>query len=86
MTTPWPSLYEYAMAHPCPTCRAAAGRECNAPLKQAEQLRVEGDLLWRLHSTRQARGAHHRRQDIGAAPWAGDRVPGHRYDTLGSAA
>lgn len=84
--TPWPSSYEYAMANPCPTCKAEPGVECDAPRKRAEQERNGSDPLWRLHATRQARGRSHRAQDVAAAPFPEDRIPGQRYDSLGSAA
>ncbi|MEV1054633.1 hypothetical protein [Streptomyces sp. NPDC049887] len=93
--TAFPSLYKYAMAHECPSCKAPAGTVCNAPNKAKRAARVQGlraelgldrvdepDPITLLHKIRQAAGATHRRQDIGAAPWAGDRIPGERYDTL----
>lgn len=93
MTTPFPSLYQYAMAHACPTCMAGPGVECNAPNKTgrldraarlAAQLgmEIEQDPLWRLHKTRQQTGVRHKQRDIGNAPWPEDREPGKRYDTL----
>lgn len=84
-TTPWPSSYRYAMAHPCPTCKAEAGIECEAPYKRAAVRRegLRGDPIGRLHSTRQARGRRRRERDIARAPMAEDRVPGQRYDSLG---
>lgn len=84
--TPWPSSYQYAMANNCPTCKAEAGVECTAPRKQAKQERVGADPLWRLHKTRQRRGASHRAQDVARAPWVEDRIPGQRYDSLGTSA
>ena len=84
--TPWPSSYEYAMANSCPTCKAVPGVECTAPRKQANQERLNADPLWRLHKTRQRRGASHRAQDVARAPWVEDRIPGQRYDSLGTAA
>ncbi|MFI1376888.1 hypothetical protein ACH4UY_33405 [Streptomyces longwoodensis] len=84
--TPWPSSYEYAMANACPSCKAQPGTECNAPRKQAEQEKAGTDPLWRLHATRQARGRSHRAQDVAAAPLMEDRIPGQRYDSLGTAA
>jgi hypothetical protein len=81
--TPWPSSYRYAMANPCPTCKAEPGVECTAPRKQAKQERLSADPLWRLHKTRQRRGASHRAQDVACAPWVEDRIPGQRYDSLG---
>lgn len=81
--TPWPSSYQYAMAHSCPTCKAAPGVECTAPIKQARQERTGEDPIGRLHATRQARGRSHRGQDVAAAPLVEDRIPGQRYDSLG---
>lgn len=98
MKTPWPSLYEYAMAHKCPSCQAAPGVVCNAPNKAARLARVDGirtelalspvehDPIARLHKTRQQAGARHYRRDVGNAPWADQREPGKRYDTLGGEA
>lgn len=82
-TTPWPSSYRYAMANPCPTCKAEPGVECNAPIKQARQERTGEDPIGRLHATRQARGRSHRAQDVAAAPLVEDRIPYQRYDSLG---
>lgn len=84
--TPWPSSYQYAMANSCPTCKAAPGVECDAPRKRAEQERTGDDPICRLHATRQGRGRSHRAQDVAAAPWVEDRIPGQRYDSLGTAA
>ncbi|MET8449339.1 hypothetical protein [Streptomyces sp. NPDC005209] len=84
--TPWPSSYQYAMANPCPTCKAQPGVECDAPRKQAEQERLGSDPVDRLHATRQARGRSNRAQDVARAPWVEDRIPGQRYDSLGTAA
>lgn len=84
--TPWPSSYQYSMAQACPTCKAAPGVECEAPRKQAEQERLGSDPNDRLHATRQARGRSHRAQDVARAPWVEDRIPGQRYDSLGTAA
>jgi hypothetical protein len=85
-TTPWPSSYQYAMANYCPTCKAEPGVECDAPRKKAEQERTGDDPIGRLHKTRQRRGASHRAQDVARAPWVEDRIPGQRYDSLGTAA
>jgi hypothetical protein len=74
------------MANPCPSCKAKPGVECDAPRKQAEQERTGDDPVCRLHATRQARGRSHRAQDVAAAPWVEDRIPGQRYDSLGPAA
>lgn len=84
--TPWPSSYQYAMANPCPTCKARPGVECDAPRKQAQQERTGEDPIGRLHATRQSRGRSHRAQDVAHAPWVEDRIPGQRYDSLGPAA
>ncbi|MGW8684332.1 hypothetical protein ACWGNN_25325 [Streptomyces sp. NPDC055817] len=76
MTSPFPSLYEYAMARECPSCTAPSGVVCNAPNKSRQLARVDGiraelgldqvehDPIARLHKTRQQAGARHRRCDI----------------------
>lgn len=84
--TPWPSSYQYSMAQACPTCKAAPQVECEAPRKQAEQQRRGSDPNDRLHATRQQRGRSHRGQDVSRAPLVEDRIPGQRYDSLGTAA
>ncbi|AYL34828.1 hypothetical protein ACG2OD_32195 [Streptomyces sp. PDY-4] len=84
-TTPWPSSYRYAMAHPCPTCKAPTGVECKAPYKRAQVRREGGDPIGRLHATRQQRGRAHRERDLARAPLVEDRTPGQRYDSLGGA-
>lgn len=84
--TPWPSSYQYSLAQACPTCKAGPGVECDAPRKQTEQERRGSDPNDRLHATRQARGRSHRAQDVARAPWVEDRIPGQRYDSLGTAA
>ncbi|MFI6488263.1 hypothetical protein [Streptomyces sp. NPDC050564] len=84
--TPWPSSYQYAMANSCPTCKAQPGVECDAPIKRARQEREDTDPICRLHATRQQRGRSHRAQDVANAPWVEDRIPGQRYDSLGTAA
>lgn len=92
----WPSLYTYALAHLCTTCGAVPGSECNAPRKKARHKRislliqqagkgaVEPDPLARLHSTRAEAGIRHRSRDIAQAPDKEDRIPGQRYDSLGT--
>lgn len=89
-TTPWPTSYEYAMAHPCPTCKVEAGIECDAPQKRAQFERAlpaydEPDRHRHgvLHKSRQAAGVRHFERDKTNAPWPEERVPGQRYDTLG---
>ena len=93
--TPWPSLYEYAMAHRCTKCGADPGVECDAPGKNAQLACIDGisrragrepvqhDPVKRLHAVRQDAGMRHKRRDVGNAPWMDERVPGQRYDTLG---
>ncbi len=95
--TPWPPLVAYALAHPCPTCRAEPGQPCNAPnkaarLARADRIRdelgmnrVRHDPLHRIHAARTDAGRRHYRRDVGNAPWSEDREPGRRYDTLGDA-
>ncbi|MEJ8645288.1 hypothetical protein WKI68_36950 [Streptomyces sp. MS1.HAVA.3] len=78
--TPWPSLYEYALAHGCATCKAKPGVLCVAPRKAAAA--VPTDPITRLHAARQRAGVRHKELDVGRAPWAGERTPGKRYDTL----
>lgn len=94
MTTPWPPLHAYALAHRCTTCRAEPGEPCNAPGKQArldaadrfhDELGVERgehDPAARLHAARLNAGSRHYSRDVGRAPWADERVPGRRYDSL----
>ncbi|MFD6939649.1 hypothetical protein ACFWAP_26310 [Streptomyces goshikiensis] len=95
--TPWPSLYEYALAHRCPTCRAPSGTPCTAPRKQAAAasrngLRSELGLApcdtrnEEMHAARHDAGRRHYRRDVGNAPWPEDRIAGQRYDTIGPTA
>lgn len=96
MKTPWPPLHAYALAHACPTCKARPGEQCNAPNKNARLKRVdallaragespvEHDPIKRMHARRQDAGMRHKRRDVGNAPWAEDREPGRRYDSLPS--
>jgi hypothetical protein len=79
MTVPWPPAHAYALAHRCPTCRAEPGQPCDAPRKQA------GGPERALHSPRQDAGIRHYNRDVAAAPDAGEREPGRRYDSLGDA-
>lgn len=91
---PFPPVHAYALAHRCPTCNAQPGSGCDAPRKrardasldrareQAGQEPFERDPLNRMHAARQDAGIRHRQRDIGNAPWAEDRVPGQRYDTM----
>jgi hypothetical protein len=72
VTTPWPTVEEYGLAHRCPTCHAAPGVAC-------VMRRPKG-----MHATREDRGAAHYSRDVGRAPSPEDRVPGRRYDTLDS--
>jgi hypothetical protein len=96
--TAFPSLYRYALAQTCPTCKATPGATCDAPRKSAKARRIEGlrselglsltapEPITLLHKTRQQAGARHYRRDIGNAPWADEREAGKRYDTLGDTA
>lgn len=91
--TPWPSSYQYAMAHPCPTRKAKPGEPCDAPRKTAavaarsalrarfgyEPIDNPADAL---HLTRHAAGRRHYERDVRRAPWPEDRELGKRYDTL----
>ena len=91
----FPPLIDYTLAHRCPTCGAKPGEDCDAPRKAAthhrtDELRAEfgmppaeTDRLTLQHATRQDAGRRHYSRDVARAPWAEDRVPGHRYDTLG---
>lgn len=94
---PWPPLHAYALAHRCSTCGAAAGAPCVVPRKQASVDRrnralarlgrppAEPDAVELMHARRQDAGQRHYRRDVGRAPWAEDREPGRRYDSLGDA-
>lgn len=96
-TTPWPPLHAYALAHRCTACKARPGEQCNAPRKNALLARVdttlarfnrppmEHDPLQRMHARRYDAGRRHYIRDVGRAPWAEDREPGRRYDSLGDA-
>ncbi|MFD6914050.1 hypothetical protein [Streptomyces virginiae] len=77
---PWPSLYEYAMAQGCATCKAEPGVLCVAPRKAATAVPTD-PITW-LHSARQKAGMRHKELDIGRAPWLDERELGRRYDTL----
>lgn len=93
--TPWPSIGDYALAHPCPTCKVPRGEECVAPRKQAlanqlnriqesRGLEPMGDRQTEsMHITRVDVGIRHYYRDVGNAPWSEDREPGRRYDSLG---
>ena len=72
--TPWPSTEEYSLAHRCPRCRAEPGEPCDAPNKPA--------YPW--HVARVDAGIRHYYRDVARAPWSEDRIPGVRYDSLGS--
>lgn len=90
----FPTVYEYALARRCPTCRTEPGLPCNAPRKHANiagrnriraqvgQPPLEVDPLHLLHVARVDAGSRHQDRDIAAAPWPKDREPGRRYDTL----
>lgn len=93
--TPWPTIFEYAMAHRCPTCKATPGELCNAPSNQAKYARVftpEYEAVfehsrwehahWQLHKTRTRQGCNQHNRDISAAPWEEERTRGIRYDSL----
>ncbi|MBB6038030.1 hypothetical protein [Phytomonospora endophytica] len=77
--TPWPSLYDYAMANRCPDCEAEPGIRCT--VERAPQL---ADAAWSTvtHPARQDAGSRHHLRDVAAAPAEEDRVPGRRYDSL----
>lgn len=83
--TIWPPIHAYALAHRCPICHAEPGQPCNAPSKNARADRFGGDQVSRMHAARRDTGAAHYSRDIGNAPWAEDREPGPRCDTLGAA-
>lgn len=89
----WPSTYDYAVAQPCPQCRADVNVPCDAPQKQAqrnkrgEQARRVGatpnrDPLLVMHTSRADRGVRQYEADLENAPWPEDRDPRTRYDTL----
>jgi hypothetical protein len=70
--TPWPTVNEYAMHHRCAQCGALPGEGCTTPR----------GVPTRLHMRRQDAGVRHHRRDVAAAPWADERRPGRRYDSL----
>lgn len=92
-----PPLHAYALAHRCTNCGAEPGQQCNAPnkskrLARADRIRAElgmdpfeHDPTERMHAARYDAGNRHRHRDIARAPWAEDREPGRRYDSLGDA-
>lgn len=92
--TPWPSMYEYALAHRCPICKAPVGDDCDAPGKAARQRRMTAtrrrwgeddpvvDRANLQHAQRIDAGIRHYYRDLGRAPWPEEREPGKRYDTL----
>ena len=95
--TVWPPLHAYALAHRCTSCGAEPGEPCNAPRKNASLNRIdairarfgdapmEHDPLQRMHAPRYDAGRRHYHRDVVAAPWAEDREPDRRYDSLGDA-
>lgn len=88
--TTWPPLSAYALAHRCTACGAEPGNQCNAPLKQAtfDRFAASGVSVpetWRMHAARQDSGRRHYHHDVARAPWADEREPGRRYDSLGDA-
>ncbi|MBT2459998.1 hypothetical protein [Streptomyces sp. ISL-86] len=90
----FPDFTEYAWHLPCPQCHAEPRQPCHAPYKQAHHDRVNRLLTNAghapdtppqygfMHKRRSEAGSRHRSGDIGAAPWAEERVPGTRYDTI----
>ncbi|MCX5607185.1 hypothetical protein OHB39_06255 [Streptomyces sp. NBC_00047] len=76
----FPSLYEYALAQGCATCKAKPGVLCVAPRKAAAA--VPTDPITRLHAARQRAGVRHKELDASRAPWADERKPGQRYATV----
>lgn len=68
----WPSLDDYALARPCPSCQAPHGTECTW------RMRRNG----RFHSARYTAGIRHYHRDVEAAPWTEDREPGRCYCTI----
>jgi hypothetical protein len=78
--TPWPPTDAYTVAHKCPTCIAEPGEPCTIRARQGTR---NGER--RFHVARADRGARRFRRDRAKAPWPEDRVPGKRYDSLGSA-
>ncbi|HEY0638700.1 MAG TPA: hypothetical protein VGD67_13705 [Pseudonocardiaceae bacterium] len=67
--TPWPTLDEYVLARPCPTCQAPIGTDCT---------RRGGGR----HARRLDRAIAHANKDKWRAPWIEERISGRRYDTL----
>lgn len=77
--TPWPSMYAYALAHRCPTCKAAQGVPCQ--LKR--QTHLGTDKVNSLHRTRSNAGQRHSLRDRRDAGWPEDMALATRYDSLG---
>lgn len=86
-STPWPSVYDYALAHRCPVCGAQPFTDCHAPQKNARLAHLPGDSApaARMHAARQDAGLRHYHRDLARAPWPEDREAGRRYDTLPAA-
>lgn len=71
---------------PCkaPRKQATADRR-NRVLERLGQPVAQPDLIELLHARRQDVGRHHYHRDVARAPWADEREPGRRYDSLGDA-
>lgn len=61
---PTPSLYAYAVADGCATCKAKPGVPCHP----AAATGIPADPLVRLHPCRLAAGRRHRDLGLGLAP------------------
>lgn len=70
--TPWPTVDQYALHHRCYHCKACPGEPCRTPR----------GVPTRFHAPRLDAGVRHYHRDVGAAPWANERRPGRRYDSL----
>lgn len=70
-------LIDYVLCKPCPTCKARAWHDCDAPMK-----RSKANPVHRQHVRRQDRGAAHYYRDVGKAPWMDERTPGTKYHSI----
>jgi len=90
----FPSIGDYVLSMPCPTCAAPPWVPCHAPNKIAKYRRANEvraqlgqspetpEVTDVSHGRRHNAGAAHRDRDIGNAPWFEDREPGKSYGTI----